>query len=117
MTTIRKHYSPTFKSEVAQEALKGDKTINQIATQYRVHPNVIGKWKRAALKAMPAAFDDDESGRTQAHIDFLKAEHEREKEQLYAEIGKLTTQLNWLKKKCDTGLAQAAQSRTSRAGQ
>ncbi len=112
MTTIRKQYSPAFKAEVVQEALKGEKTVNQIASQKGVHPNLVTKWKSAALKAMPNAFDEE--GRTQEQIKVLKAKHEKEKEELYAEIGKLTTQLNWLKKKCDTGLAQVEQSKTGR---
>ena len=62
---------------------------------------------------MPNAFD--EQGRTQDQVTALKAEHEKEKEQLYAEIGRLTTELNWLKKKCDTGLAQIDQNRFGRA--
>lgn len=113
MTTIRKSYTPAFKAEVAQEVLKGEKTITQISSQYGVHPNIIGKWKRAAIKSMPNAFDEE--GRTQDQVAALKAEHEKEKEQLYAEIGRLTTQLNWLKKKCDTGLAQIDQNRFGRA--
>jgi len=43
MTTIRKSYSPAFKAEVAQEVLKGEKTITQISAQYGVYLNVIGK--------------------------------------------------------------------------
>ncbi len=89
MTTkkIRKSYSPTFKAEVAQEVLKGEKTINQISSDYGVHPNVIGKWKRYAVKSMPNAFDEE--GRTYNQIAALKAEHQKEKELLYAEIGRL----------------------------
>ncbi len=80
MTTIRKTYTPAFKAEVAQEVLKGEKTITQISSQYGVHPNIIGKWKRVAGKSMPNAFDQE--GRTQGQIAALKAEHEKEKEHL-----------------------------------
>src|SRR4051812_32309954 len=104
MTTIRKQYTPAFKSQVVQEMLKGEKTFTQLASQYGVHPNVIAKWKRAALKAMPTAFDDER--RTTEQIAGLRAEHEKEKERLYAEIGRLTIELNWLKKKFDTAVAQ-----------
>ncbi len=55
MTTIRKTYTPAFKAEVAQEVLKGEKTITQISSQYGVHPNIIGKWKRVA-SIMKVAF-------------------------------------------------------------
>ncbi len=57
---------------------------------------MISKWKTAALQAMPAAFDED--GSMQRRLQRLQAEHEREKEALYAEIGRLTTQVNWLQK-------------------
>ena len=94
---IRKHYSPAFKAQVVQEALAGERTLAQIAAQYGVHPNLITKWKRAALQAMPSAFT--ENAPLEAQIEALKAEHEREKEELYAEIGRLTTQVHWLQKK------------------
>ncbi len=117
MTTIRKTYSPTFKAEVAQEVLKGEMTINQISSDYGVHPNVIGKWKRSAVKSMPNAFDEE--GRTHNQIAPLKAEHQKQKELLYAEIGRLTTQLNCrpvgTRKKCDTGLAHLDQNGSGRA--
>jgi len=113
MTTIRKQYSPTFKSQVVQEMLKGEKTINQIASEYGVHPSVIGKWKQAALKAMPASFAEDEH-RLAERIAALVAQHEKEKDQLYAEIGRLTTELNWIKKKFDPTFTQGNQASSHR---
>ena len=95
MSVIRKQYSSQFKAQVVQELLAGKQTLGQIATKYNIHPNVITKWRKAALSAMPDAFDEQ----TQKAVSTLKAQHEREKEQLYAQIGRLTTQLNWLKKK------------------
>ncbi len=97
MTQIRKQYSATFKAHLVQEAMAGEKTINQIGADHGVHPNLITKWRHAVLTAMPAAFDDD--GRVGDQITALTAHHEREKEELYAEIGRLTTQVNWLQKK------------------
>lgn len=98
---IRKHYTPAFKTQVVQEVLAGERTLAQIAAQYGVHPHLIGKWKRAALQAMPTAFTEDAP--LAAQIAVLQAEHEREKEQLYAEIGRLTTQVHWLQKKIAAG--------------
>lgn len=95
MSVKRKHYSAQFKSQVVQELLAGEKTLSQIASQHSIHPNVITKWRKAALVAMPKAFDEQ----TEKAINQLVAQHEREKEQLYAEIGRLTTQLRWLEKK------------------
>ncbi len=97
MTAIRKHYPPAFKAQVVQEILAGERPLAQIAAHHGVHPNMISKWKRAALRAMPSAFTDTIP--LEAQIEALKAEHEREKEQLYAEIGRLSTQVRWLQKK------------------
>lgn len=95
MSVKRKRYSPQFKAQVVQELLAGDKTLSQIASQYTIHPNLITKWRKAALTAMPKAFDEQ----TEKALSQLLAQHEKEKEQLYAEIGRLTTQLKWLEKK------------------
>jgi putative transposase len=111
MTTPRKHYSPIFKSQVVQEVLEGNKTLAQIAAQHGIHPNVITKWKRAALTAMSDTFDE----RAQRQIRALIAQHEKEKERFYAEIGRLTTELRWLEKKSETGIALKAQSGLNRA--
>ena len=50
MTTTRKQYSPKFKARVAIEAIRGERTLNQLATQFRVHPVQIAHWRRAALE-------------------------------------------------------------------
>jgi transposase-like protein len=95
MSVIRKQYSSQFKAQVVQELLAGEQTLGQIASKYSIHPNVITKWRKAALAAMPDAFDEQ----TQKALSALKAQHEKEKEHLYAQIGRLTSQLNWLEKK------------------
>lgn len=105
MVQIRKHYSPTFKAQVVQEVLAGEKSLGQIAAQYGIHPNMISKWRRAALEAMPTAFDEESQMQAQAQIAALKAQHEKEKEELHAEIGRLTMQVNWLQKKIAAGTA------------
>ena len=95
MSVSRKHYSSQFKAQVVQELLAGEQTLSQIAAKYSIHPNVITKWRKAALEAMPDAFDEQ----THKAVNVLKAQHEKEKEHLYAQIGRLTTQLAWLEKK------------------
>ncbi|HEY9708331.1 MAG TPA: transposase [Oculatellaceae cyanobacterium] len=102
MTTPRKHYSPAFKSQVVQEVLEGNKTLSQIASEHAIHPNVIAKWKRAALEALPDTFDE----RTDKQFKALIDRYEKEKEELYAQIGRLTTELRWLEKKSEAGFAQ-----------
>ena len=95
MSVSRKRYSSQFKAQVVQELLAGEQSLSQIAAKYSIHPNVITKWRKAALDAKPDAFDEH----TQKAVNALKAQHEKEKEHLYAQIGRLTTQLNWLEKK------------------
>ncbi len=91
---MRKRYSDTFKAEVVLELLKEEKTVAQIASERHVHPNQIYEWKALVLKDLATLFSRDHKGETA-----LKAEYEERMEELYAEIGRLTTQVNWLKKK------------------
>ena len=91
---MKKRYTSDFKAEVVQELLKEEKTIAQIAAQHGVHPNQLSKWKAIVLKGLPGLFGDEQKA-----IEAIKAAYEQQINDLYAEIGRLTTQLAWLKKK------------------
>jgi len=91
---MRKKYTAQFKAKVVQEILREEKSISQISSEYGVHATQLGKWKRQALEGLPGLFTSEHKGKS-AEIKTLETEQER----LYAEIGRLTTQLNWLKKK------------------
>ena len=91
---MRKRYSDAFKAEVVLELLKEEKTVAQIASERHVHPNQLYEWKAIALRDLATLFSQDHKGE---HA--LKAEYEKRLEELYAEIGWLTTQVNWLKRK------------------
>ena len=91
---MRKRYSPQFKAKVVQELLGDEKSINQIASEYGVHITQLRKWKRIALEGLASLFEPDKKGKSD---ELTKLEAEQE--QLYAQIGRLTTQLSWLKKK------------------
>ncbi len=80
MTTTRKQYSPKFKARVAIEASRGEKTLNQLGSQFGVHPVQIAHWRRAALEQLQEIFVD---GRRRDRAD------EVEKEVLDQEIGRL----------------------------
>lgn len=95
---MRKRYTNEFKAEIVQELLKEEKTIVQIAAQHGIHPKQLSKWKAIALKGLPDLFDDEQKA-----IKSVTHSYEREIEKLYAEIGRLTTQLAWLKKKSGIG--------------
>ncbi|SDI45244.1 Transposase, partial [Alteribacillus persepolensis] len=89
----RKRYTPEFKSKIVLEILKEEKSMSQLASEHGIHVNQLSQWKSQALEQMPNLF----SSQTK-EVDKLKKEHQQEREQLYAEVGKLTTQLSWLKK-------------------
>jgi putative transposase len=91
MTMPRKRYSAQIKAKVALEAIKGQKTTNEIAAEYGVHPSQIAQWKKQALDELPQIFS---SGRSEH-----KGGEEALTATLYQEIGHLKVQLDWLKKK------------------
>ena len=91
---IRKRYTPNQKAAIVLELLKEEDTLPQIASRHGIHPNLLRKWKAQALEGLPNLFSDEEKGQ-QA----LAVEHQRQLDELYGEIGRLTTQLAWLKKK------------------
>lgn len=91
---IRKKYPPEFKAKVVLEILKETKSISEISSEYGVHPSQLVRWKNEAVQGLPRLFSDE--GKT---IENLKIQHEKEVQELYGEIGRLTTELAWLKKK------------------
>ena len=91
---MKKHYTAEQKAKIVLEILKEERTMAQIASEHSIHPNQLYKWKALAIEKLSDIFEDERKNE-QAQ----KAEHERELKELYAEIGKLSTQLNWLKKK------------------
>lgn len=90
---MSKHYTAAFKAKVVQELLKEEKTLVQIASEYEAHPTQLKNWRAIALEGLPSLFEKQDSTAE------IKAEYEQQQTDLYAEIGKLTTQITWLKKK------------------
>lgn len=91
MNQQRNNYSAEFKTKVALAAIKGEKTINEIASLYGVHPNQVMSWKKQAVEALPDAFSTKRAHAAQ--------DDEELKSQLYQQIGQLKVELDWLKKK------------------
>ena len=75
------------------ELLKEEKTINQLASEHGVHPTQMRDWKKQVLAGLPQVFEASPEAARAA------ATQERERDDLYAQLGRLTTQLAWLKKK------------------
>jgi putative transposase len=90
---MRKTYSSAFKAQVVLELLKETKTLAQLATEHSVHPNVLRTWREQAVKDFASLFERRDSF-ADAEAAYLK-----QLEELYAELGRLTTHVNVLKKK------------------
>ena len=91
---MRRRFSAKQKAQIVLEILREEKTIAQIASEYSVHPSQLHRWKKQALERLPELFQRDG-----AHERARAVAHERQLEDLYAQIGRLTAQLNWIKKK------------------
>ena len=89
--SARKTYSTEFKVKVVLEAFKGQRTINELSSQYGIHPNQVKQWKKQAVESLPEVFS---TRRVRV------AQEERAlKGQLDQQIGQLKVELDWLKKK------------------
>lgn len=95
MNPRRKTYSGDFKTKIVVEVMKGQQTVNQLASKHGVHPNMITQWKKQALAGLPQILSD-RRGKDEKAEEEIKA-------QLYQQIGQLKMELEWLKKKA--GLA------------
>lgn len=91
MQVMRRHHDATVKARVALEAIKGEKTIAQIAGEYGIHPNQIRIWRDRALAALPAVFSKGVAKNEKDRSDL--------EEELYRQIGRLKVENDWLKKK------------------
>ena len=90
----RHRYTPEEKARWAIEVLKGEKTLAQLSSESSVHVNQLRQWRDALVAHAGDVFTSDKPALRE-----LQETHEREKTELYAQIGQLTTQVNWLKKK------------------
>ncbi len=86
-------YTAAFKAKVVLELLKEEKSLAQLAAEYKIHPNVLREWRTAAVTNLASLFERGDD------LTKLRAAHAQEREDLYAQIGRLTTQLAWIKKK------------------
>ena len=91
MAGKRKQHSAAFKAQVALAALKGDRTVNELAGQYSVHPTLIHGWKKQPLAGAETLFANGSKA--------VATDTEAEKTELFEQIGRLKMELEWLKKK------------------
>lgn len=90
-TSIRRQHTAAFKSKVALEAIKQTKTIAELAGEHSVHPTQIKAWKDKLESGITDLFSDRKKNDVKDKDELI--------ERLYTQVGKLQTQLSWLKKK------------------
>ena len=86
----RRRFTADFKAKVALEALRGDRTIQEIAAKHQVHPNQVSAWKRQALDGLGAVFANG--------AERTARDHDAEIRELHAKIGQLTVERDFLSK-------------------
>jgi len=91
MAGKRRRFTAEFKARVVRAALREDKTLAELASQFGVHANQITQWKRQVLEAMPEVFGRRKEADAKAAED--------QESRLYEQVGKLQVELEWLKKK------------------
>lgn len=93
MPVKRKNYTAQEKAKIALDAIKGNQTIAQLTSKYSVHASQITTWKKQLLAALPNAFSDKRKRENKDQQQLV--------EQLYQQIGQLTIEIDWLKKKSE----------------
>lgn len=88
MKAKRRKFTAAFKAQVAIEALKERKTLAELSKDFEVHPNMITTWKREFLERSAVVFETEP----------LKTDFDEERERLFATIGRLEVERDWLKK-------------------
>jgi transposase len=89
---MRKRIDDMTKAQIAITAIRGEKTMAEIASKFKVHPNVVAKYKKQAIDNMAMIFSKKADGRVK--------EMEAKQEELYKHIGEQKVAIDWLKKKC-----------------
>ena len=93
MARTRRRFDSGFKSKVALEALREQKTVSEIAKKFKVHPNQVTMWKKQLLGGAAMAFEG-------SSVSSKKKDDEPEAAELYEQIGRLKVELEWFKKSC-----------------
>lgn len=90
-TISKRQHTPTFKAQVARQAIKGEKTVAQIASDNAIHTTQVNTWRRLADEGLPSLFSNNQAKALQ--------EKSQEIERLHAAIGQREVELDWLKKR------------------
>ena len=102
MKAKRKPYDSEFKARVALEALKGERTIQQIAKEYEVHPVPVSEWKKRMAQGASEVLEG--GGKKSQESDF-----DRERDNLHRKIGQLSVELDWLRKSPSNSVCEGSE--------
>ena len=105
--SVRKKFSPDLKTQVVLEILREEKTMAQISSEYGIHPTQLKQWKKIVLEGIPTLFENEQKA-----INTMRKEYEKTISELHEQIGELTMQLAWLKKKCGHVLTKGGTPRS-----
>lgn len=89
---MRKSHSPDLKTQIVLEMLKEQKSASELASEYGIHPTQLHRWRNHVMDNLSQLFERADN------VAAIKADYEKKIEDLYTEIGRLTTQLTWIKK-------------------
>jgi len=90
----RRNFKPEEKAKIVIEILKEEKTLNEIAAEYEIHPNLLSRWKTEFINNAGRVFSKEID-----EVEKVKQSYEKEKDELLKQIGQLSYEVAWLKKK------------------
>jgi len=90
----RRYFTPEEKAKIVIEVLREEKTLNEIAAEYEIHPNQLSRWKAEFLNNAKRAFSKEAE-----EVEKVRQSYEKEKDELLRQIGQLSYEVTWLKKK------------------
>jgi transposase len=90
---VRRRFDSTFKTKVALAAVGGDNALSELASEPKIHANLISQWKQRLLANVTRVFDDEPDNSTQQ-------DQQAVVEELHRQVGKLHVEFDWLKKSC-----------------
>lgn len=90
----RRNFTPEQKAKIVIEVLREERTLNEIAAEYEIHPNLLSRWKADFLENAGKVFSKEADD-----VQKAKQSYEKEKDELLRQIGQLSYEVSWLKKK------------------
>jgi len=110
MSRKRRNFSPEFKAKIVLEAIRGEKEINELASEHQIQPNLIRNWKKEFIANAFNVFDTKSDEKAKESLNELESEND----ELAKKLGRLTIEVDWLKKKSKEVLGLDYESKFSK---